>query len=574
MFLSRNIVASGAAALLALAAYGVYRTNAHRTGSHRIVTSATDTVQALDDRTLATVLELIALPTTAEEVPFAQDALRFADQDADLAFASSIRQELTRPQTMTPEAQAIADRLDRVLQRAVADSALAAQLASASRKPDTGSKNAGSQLEIAKARLEIDRDQIDNARDELAHAGGDVQSRIRAIVQEHEETSQHIDSIHIKPTATLDDDGLVEIGRAYSTLRLKDIELQQAAAVATAAADSLRTHRRTPEQRAADNARVDSALGNVSVQGRTPPPPASGSAAGRRSDNQKRLAGAYKGWLGVVQAHERALMNRALQGLVLIFSIVLLWIFSDTLTSRVLVTSRLDRRSLQRLRVVTRVSLQAIGILLVIIVIFGTPNNLGTILGLAGAGLTVALKDFIVSFVGWLVLMGRNGVRIGDLVEINGVTGEVIELGLFNTVLHETGNWTDAGHPTGRRVTFTNSYAIEGHYFNFSTSGQWLWDEVRIAVPAGKDPSRVVESLQTVAQEVTADSARLAEKEWKGVATTPGHGVVTAAPTISIKPIMGGVEVALRYITHAADRSAVRAKLYQTAVAVLGEPQA
>ena len=50
-------------------------------------------------------------------------------------------------------------------------------------------------------------------------------------------------------------------------------------------------------------------------------------------------------------------------------------------------------------------------------------------------------------------------------VEINGVSGEVIELGIFHTVLLETGSWGDSGHPTGRRVTFTNSFAIGGHYF-------------------------------------------------------------------------------------------------------------
>jgi hypothetical protein len=38
---------------------------------------------------------------------------------------------------------------------------------------------------------------------------------------------------------------------------------------------------------------------------------------------------------------------------------------------------------------------------LILLVIFGPPRQLGTILGLAGAGLTVALKDFIVSFFGW-----------------------------------------------------------------------------------------------------------------------------------------------------------------------------
>jgi len=54
--------------------------------------------------------------------------------------------------------------------------------------------------------------------------------------------------------------------------------------------------------------------------------------------------------------------------------------------------------------------------------------------------------------------MGRNGMRVGDWVEINGVSGESGGASYVRTVLLETGNWTDAGHPTGRRVTFTNSF--------------------------------------------------------------------------------------------------------------------
>ena len=99
------------------------------------------------------------------------------------------------------------------------------------------------------------------------------------------------------------------------------------------------------------------------------------------------------------------------------------------------------------------------------------------------AVLLVALKDFIVGFFGWLVLMGRNGIRLGDWVEINGVSGEVTELGMFHTVLLETGNWSDAGHPTGRRVTFTNSFAIERHYFNF-------WTPIRSSMSPSKSPKR------------------------------------------------------------------------------------
>jgi len=67
----------------------------------------------------------------------------------------------------------------------------------------------------------------------------------------------------------------------------------------------------------------------------------------------------------------------------------------------------LDRRQMETLRTVTRVAVQVAAVLLILLVVFGPPGQLGTILGLAGAGLTVALKDFIVGFLGWFVLMEK-----------------------------------------------------------------------------------------------------------------------------------------------------------------------
>ena len=147
----------------------------------------------------------------------------------------------------------------------------------------------------------------------------------------------------------------------------------------------------------------------------------------------------------------------------------------------------LERREMHTMRALILFALQALGLLSILLVIFGMPTNLATVIALAGAGLTVAMKDFIVGFFGWFVLMGKDGIRAGDWVEINGVAGEVLKVGLLHTVILETGNWTDAGHPTGRQVSFVNSFAIEGHYFNFSTSGQWLWDEIEVQVPESGD---------------------------------------------------------------------------------------
>jgi small-conductance mechanosensitive channel len=585
-----NIFAGAVVLLLALASYGVYRTGRPDAPAASSTSAASaDTAPVLNESSLATALRLVRLPTAADELPLAQDALRFADQEMDLAFADAVRRAAAHPKPMTKEAQDIAERLQHTQQEVLADSVLVEQLTAALAKPGGASGATNDQLDLAKARLELDRDDMDDAREDLIHAGGDPQGRMQAMVQEHEEASRSSDSTRIKVTATVDADGLVQTGQMLWTLRDKELELRAAGAAAESAAVALGArHKRLDEEaarqprprsrRSPETAAADSALGSATsllleTQRRALAQKARSSVE-KRGDNQHQLAGVYASWLDVLRREQRAVVNRGLRGVVLILSIVLVWLFFDSVMMHALGALRMERRSRHTLQLVTRVALQVFGVLLVLIVIFGTPSNLGTIIGLAGAGLTVALKDFIISFVGWIVLMGKNGIRIGDLVEINGVTGEVVELGLFNTVLLETGNWTDAGHPTGRRVTFTNSYAIEGHYFNFSTSGQWLWDEVRIVVPAGRDPYSVVETLQKHVEEATAESAKLAEQEWKGAGKSPGSGAVTAAPGITIKPVMGGVEMTVRYITHAAERYQVRSKLYHTAVEVLGDAQA
>jgi small-conductance mechanosensitive channel len=88
-----------------------------------------------------------------------------------------------------------------------------------------------------------------------------------------------------------------------------------------------------------------------------------------------------------------------------------------------------------------------VGWLLILLVVFGLPQQMPTILGLATAGITIVLQDFILAFFGWFVLMGKNGIRVGDRVEINGVGGEVAEIGLMNTTLLETGKLLTTDFP-------------------------------------------------------------------------------------------------------------------------------
>jgi len=394
------------------------------------------------------------------------------------------------------------------------------------------------------------------------------------MIAEHDAASKSSDSIRVVVTNPVELHGLVRRLQALQALYAKETLVRRARAAADSLAVRFRQRHDSVEARTAALVRDsstahlshDSSAALLAITQRRALDGKIRATLDQRVDNQHRLADAYTGWIAVLRTEEIGVVNRALRDVELILVIVLVTLVLARWIEHALGAKSLDRRRTQTLYMLARV-------LLILLVIFGKPDNLGTILGLAGAGLTVALKDFIIGFIGWFVLMGRNGIRIGDFVEINGVTGEVVQLGVFYTVLLETGDWTESGHPTGRRVTFMNGFAVEGHYFNFSTSGRWLGDDVRIVVPAGRDPYPIAEALQKQVEEATAENAREAEEQWKEAGRST-QSTAPAAASVSLRPVASGVEITVRYITRVADREELRGKLYHTAVDMLGGTKA
>ena len=289
----------------------------------------------------------------------------------------------------------------------------------------------------------------------------------------------------------------------------------------------------------------------------------------KRIETEQELGKLYGDWIGYVQVRKRAFVHGLFLAAFWICLIAFLVFAANEGAQHFFSGASIERQQLQALRTVILFAVQALGIVLILLVIFGKPTNFATVVALAGAGLTVALKDFIVGFFGWFVLMGKDGIRPGDWVEINGVGGEVQEVGLFHTVLLETGNWTDAAHPTGRKVTFVNSFAIEGHYINFSTSGQWLWDELQVQVPADADPYPTADEIQRIVAEVTKPSEKPPELGPPVAGPAGASGTASTAPSVSVRLEGSGVSILVRYLTRAPERGEVRAKLYKALIELL-----
>src|SRR5260370_33757779 len=473
-------------ALLGAVAYGLFRTGQPASApatSTKTASGGPAQAPIVDQTPLLTAQRLAQMPNSAAEKPFAEEALRLGDHEMDLAFAAAVRDAEKNPPVLSAQAKEIETRLQEAEKALDADKARVAQLTAAYEKVGEDRKDSvDDQLDVARAQQELDQDEVDDAKQDLIRAGGDAKGRSQRMVEEDEAASHSADSLHVVVSNAVEERGLIHRFEQWSALHRKQMLLWQARQEAeTAGAFFSARHNAREAQIAGEktSARPAEAQTNPGQATASAVPHAKLSreestalvkATKRRSeeakalasldkriDDQKQLVENYGKWIDAVAAKQRAVVHRALTGLAFILAILLIGIFFDSWLERLLGKTSLDRRQVETLRTVTRVSVQVAAAIFILLVTFGPPVKLGTILGLAGAGLTVALKDFIVGFLGWFVLMGKNGIRLGDWVEINGVTGEVVELGMFHTVLLETGNWTDSGHPTGRRVTFTNS---------------------------------------------------------------------------------------------------------------------
>lgn len=555
----------------------------------------------VDETPLQTARAMGKLASGTDQQRVAMQAEQLADDEVDLAFHDASREAADHPPQNKPQFRELYRHAGQAEAQVQADQSRVDQLKKdvASAK-GTRAANLQGQLDVAQAQLELDQDELSDAKEELVRSGADPGALIQRQFEQHQ-AAEH--GTEPKPAQTVNPEvdyqasHLLAQFEAWRALRSKATQLQQARDEAGRMAATLSNSRAVLlKQLGADRARQRAGIPAAGIAApasqpaktvsNPPPPPATAGPAvnplqllsddrknltdlDKRIQDEQELQSTYAGWIALVRAHQRTALHGMIESLLWIILIVLGVYLADQILNHYLVETGQERTRLHTLRAVISFALQAAGLLLILLVIFGPPSQLATIVGFAGAGITVALKDFIVAFFGWFVLMGKNGIRVGDWVEINGVTGEVIEVNLLRTVLLETGNWTDTGHPTGRKVAFVNSYAIEGHFFNFTTSGQWLWDELQMMIPSDQDPYPLLDAIRETVAKETESNARAAEQEWQRATSRYHVRSVSATPAVNLRPTTTGLEVHVRYITRAHERSAMRARLNQALVQLL-----
>jgi small-conductance mechanosensitive channel len=144
-------------------------------------------------------------------------------------------------------------------------------------------------------------------------------------------------------------------------------------------------------------------------------------------------------------------------------------------------------------------------IILLTVIFSDKLGNLTVALGVAGAGIAFALQEVIASFAGWLAIMFGGFYNTGDRVQLGGIKGDVMDIGVLRTTIMETGQWVDGDLYNGRIVLIANSYVFKEPVFNYSGDFPFLWDEIKIPIQYGSDYEKAKEIILKVGVEVAGD---------------------------------------------------------------------
>ena len=189
-----------------------------------------------------------------------------------------------------------------------------------------------------------------------------------------------------------------------------------------------------------------------------------------------------------------------------------------------------------------------IGIMVAVASVSGL-GGIGTFAGLLSAGVAVALQNVILAIVGYFFLVGKHGVRVGDRVQVSGIVGNVVDIGLIRMHLMELGRGPNA-QPTGRIVAFSNAVVFRTHagLYKQVPGTHFLWHEVTRNLPPGSDYRPIEEKMLEAVNKVFADYREELEAQLRRMEHT-----LKAAPVESLHPesrvrlTKRGLSITIRY---------------------------
>ena len=260
-------------------------------------------------------------------------------------------------------------------------------------------------------------------------------------------------------------------------------------------------------------------------------------------------------------------------GILYTSAVVLLMVLVRFIASRLVGKHVGDIKSRYRWRRAINYVLGVIGLLLIARIWTPGLQNIGVFLGLASAGLAIALRDPIVCVVGWAFILIRRPYQVGDRVQIGEDRGDVIDIRMFQTYLMECGEWIDGDQSTGRILLIPNNSVFSATMANYTHGFDYIWDEVAVRLTFESDWRRAKDLLTKIADTHMNPHCDDAQRQIRSAASEHMIFFQKLTPIVYTSVREWGVQLTVRYLTPPRQRRGSAQRLWEAILdAFAGEP--
>ena len=206
------------------------------------------------------------------------------------------------------------------------------------------------------------------------------------------------------------------------------------------------------------------------------------------------------------------------------------------------------------------------GYLVIILFIIGILSDqitsITVALGVTGAGIAFALQEVIVSIAGWIAISFGQFYTIGDRVQLGGIKGDVIDIGVLRTTIMEMGEWVKGDQYNGRIVRIANSFVFKEPVYNYSADFPFVWDEISIPIKYGSDHNLARDIFLQVATVVVGPYVNEARKKWKLMTRKYAVENAIVEPLVFLSATDNWMEFTLRYVVDFGKRRSIKDLLF------------
>lgn len=240
---------------------------------------------------------------------------------------------------------------------------------------------------------------------------------------------------------------------------------------------------------------------------------------------------------------------------------LLIWLLI-TIIQRKFIINLKDNRHRYKAKKVTSFAGFLFTILLIGIVFSAKLGGFTIALGVAGAGIAFALQEVIASFAGWLAILFGGFYKTGDRVQLGGIKGDVMDIGVLRTTVMEIGQWVDGDLYNGRIVLIANSFVFKEPVFNYSGDFPFLWDEIKIPIQYGSNYEKAKELFVEIAKKTVGDVTGVSQEKWKALQKEFLLENAQTEPMVTLVANDNWVEFTLRYVVNFRKRRITKSELF------------